>query len=49
MAPLLYEASKRPTSDEKFADVAERLGMSEQSVRAAYTAYCKAQDKRLPR
>jgi hypothetical protein len=49
VAALSYEVSNRPTSDEKFADIAERLGMSEESVRAAYTAYRKAQDKRLPR
>src|SRR5580704_10042046 len=44
VAALSYEVSNRPTSDEKFADIAERLGMTEESVRAAYTAYRKAQD-----
>ena len=30
-----------------FADVAERLGMSEESVRAAVTAWNKARDKQV--
>jgi hypothetical protein len=47
VAALSYEASKRPTSDEKFADVADRLGMSKESVRAAITAWRRARDKHV--
>jgi hypothetical protein len=42
VAALAYDVSDRPTSDEKFANIAKRLGMSEQSVRHAVTAFRRA-------
>jgi hypothetical protein len=44
VAALLYEASDGDgnTSDQRFRDVAAQLGMSEQSVRAAYTELRKS-------